>query len=248
MDFKLEICVDSVYSAVDAQEAGADRIELCDNLIEGGTTPSYGTIMTARRNLAIGLNVLIRPRGGDFLYNDTEFEIMKRDIEKCGECGADGIVTGILRCNGTIDMDRMARLIELARPMTVTFHRAFDLCSNPEDGLKDLIASGIDILLTSGQMNSAEAGSELISKLVRQAGKKIRIMPGSGINDTNIRRIAEVTGASEFHLSARKTIDSEMTFRKEGVDLGSTQNYNEYSRKVADPEKIKNIISILREL
>jgi len=151
MEFKLEICVDSAISALNAQSAGADRIELCDNLGEGGTTPGYGMIISARNNLSIGIHVLIRPRGGDFLYSDTEYDIMRRDIELCGENGIDGIVTGILLPDGTIDVERTARLIEFAYPMTATFHRAFDMCADPVRGIEDVIATGASRLLTSGQ-------------------------------------------------------------------------------------------------
>jgi copper homeostasis protein len=248
MKFKLEICVDSVQSAMDAQEAGVSRVELCDNLYEGGTTPGYGTIILARKNLKTELNVLIRPRGGDFLYTDLEFEIMKRDIQICKECGADGVVIGILTSDGSIDLERSARLVELARPMSVTFHRAFDMCRDPQKALVDIIASGADRLLTSGQKNSAAEGAHLLRDLVAKAGRMIIIMPGSGINEENISSIAIISGANEFHLSARKLIDSQMTFRKDGLTMGNSPGYNEFSRKVADPEKVKNIIRILGEL
>ncbi|MCX6334426.1 MAG: copper homeostasis protein CutC, partial [Bacteroidia bacterium] len=137
MNFKLEICVDSVESAINAQIGGADRVELCDNLLEGGTTPSFGSIASARENLSIGLHVIIRPRGGDFLYSDLEYDLMRRDIDLCGEAGVDGIVIGILRSDGSIDIERTQRLIGLAFPMSATFHRAFDVCSDPLSGLED---------------------------------------------------------------------------------------------------------------
>jgi len=245
MKFKLEICVDSVQSATDAQEAGASRVELCGNLPEGGTTPGFGTIASARKNLDIALNVLIRPRAGDFLYSDLEFDIMCRDLDICGECGADGIVIGILMADGAIDLERTARLVELAKPMSVTFHRAFDMCTDPLKGLEDIIVSGAARLLTSGQKNTAAEGLELLKEMVKQAGQRIIIMPGSGINETNIEAIAKQTGASEFHLSARRVTDSLMTFRKEGITMGNTPGYNEFTRKVVDPDKIKRILSIL---
>jgi len=245
MNFKLEICVDNVESAIVAQLAGADRVELCDNLIEGGTTPGYGTIVSARKNLNIGLNVIIRPRGGDFLYTDLEYDILRRDIDICGECGVDGIVIGILRSGGTIDVERTAKLIELARPMSATFHRAFDMCTDPLIGLEDVIASGANRLLTSGQKDKVLEGAELIRQLVGQAGDRIIIMPGSGINESNIAGIARVTGANEFHLTGRKVIDSEMIFRKHGISMGGTTEIPEFSRKVADPDMIKRVINIL---
>ncbi len=246
MDFKLEICVDSVESAINAQVAGADRIELCNNLPEGGITPSYGTIFSARENLDIGLHVIIRPRGGDFLYSDTEFDIMRRDIEMCGEAGIDGIVIGILLATGSIDTDRTAKLIEFAHPMSVTFHRAFDMCIDPVRGLEDIITTGASRLLTSGQKDKATEGTGLIKMLVKQAGSRIIIMPGSGLDETNIAETARATGASEFHLTGRKNVDSEMKFRRDGIPIGAFPSIPEFSRKVADPERIKKIINILK--
>jgi Uncharacterized protein involved in copper resistance len=246
MNYKLEICVDTVGSAIEAQNAGADRVELCNNLSEGGTTPGIGTISSARNNLTIGLHVMIRPRGGDFLYSDLEYDIMRREIDKCGECGVDGIVLGILESKGTIDIERTAKLIEFARPMSVTFHRAFDMCSDPFKSLDDVIATGAERLLTSGLKNKADEGTELISQLVRQAGKKIIIMPGSGINESNIRLIAKNTGAAEFHLTGRKVIESEMIFRRQNISMGGTSDIPEFSRKVVDPDMIRSIINKLK--
>jgi copper homeostasis protein len=245
MKFKLEICVDSLESAITAQVAGADRVELCNNLMEGGTTPGYGTILSVRNNLDISLNVIIRPRGSDFLYTDPEFDIMRRDIEVCGEAGADGVVLGLLLSNGNIDIDRTARLIESARPMTVTFHRAFDMCSDPLKGLEDVIATGADRILTSGHENDAFKGAALIERLVKQAGTRIIIMPGGGINESNIALIAKIAGTVEFHMTARKITDSGMIFRKKGISMSGTNAMDEFSRKIADPEKIANIINIL---
>jgi copper homeostasis protein len=245
MKFKLEICVDSTESAIVAQNAGADRVELCNNLIEGGTTPGLGTIVSVRNNLSIGLNVIIRPRSGDFLYTDLEFDIMRRDIEICGENGVNGVVLGILKSDGTIDVERTAKLVEIAHPMEVTFHRAFDMCTDPLTGLEDVISTGSARLLTSGQKNKALDGIETIKSLVKQAGKRIIVMPGSGINDANISQIAIATGAKEFHLTGRKIVDSEMIFRKEGIAMGGSAGIKEFSRKVTDPELIKRIIGIL---
>jgi copper homeostasis protein len=246
MNFSLEICVDNVESAIEAQNAGADRIELCNNLMEGGTTPGLGTICSAKNKLTIGLHVIIRPRGGDFLYSDLDFDIMRRDIESSGEYGADGVVLGMLLPDGTIDIDRTAKLIELARPMSVTFHRAYDMCKDPFKGLEDVIATGADRLLTSGQKNIVEEGVELINQLIKQARKRIIIMPGSGINSSNITHIAVATGAKEFHLTGRKVIDSEMIYRKENISMGGTSGTPEFSRKVADPDMIRSIISNLK--
>lgn len=245
MTFQLEICVDNIESAIDAQNAGADRIELCGNLIEGGTTPGFGTISSARNSLKIGLHVIIRPRGGDFLYTDLEYDIMRREIDVCGECGVNGIVLGILRSDGTVDVERTSKLVELAHPMSATFHRAFDVCVEPVKGLEDVIVTGAKRLLTSGQQAKAGDGVYLISQLVVQAGKRIIIMPGSGINELNIENIARSSGAKEFHLSGRKVIDSKMIYRRKGISMSDASEISEFSRTVADPDKIKRIIKIL---
>jgi copper homeostasis protein len=246
MNFSLEICTDNVESAIEAQNAGAGRIELCNNLTEGGTTPGYGTIASARKNLSAGLHVMIRPREGDFLYSNTDYDIMRREIEICGECGVNGVVLGILLADGSIDIDRTGKLIELARPMSATFHRAFDMCNYPFKGLEDVIATGADRLLTSGQQNKASEGIDLIYNLIKRAAGRIIIMPGSGINESNIMEIARRTGASEFHLTARKSVDSEMIFRAHNISLGSDTNISEFSRKVVDRDMIRSIVCILK--
>jgi copper homeostasis protein len=248
MNFRLEICVDSVESAIIAQNADVDRVELCANLSEGGTTPGLGTILSARENLGIGLHVIIRPRGGDFLYTDLEYDIMRREIDICGESGVNGIVLGILEKDGDIDVERTARLIEFARPMSATFHRAFDMCADPIKGLEDVISSGAERLLTSGLKNKAVEGMDIIRHLVRQAGTRIIVMPGSGINELNIGEIARTTGAKEFHLTGRKAVESEMVFRREDISIGGTTNIPEFLRKVADTDKLKRIINILRNI
>jgi len=246
MKFKLEICSGSVESAVNAQFAGADRVELCDNLYEGGTTPSFGTIVLARENLTIGLHVIIRPRGGDFLYSDPEYDIMRRDIEMCGENGIDGVVIGLLKADGTIDTERTAKLVELAYPMSVTFHRAFDVCIDPFRSLEDIISTGASRILTSGQKNIAPEGSAIIHELVKKAGNRIIIMPGSGLDESNIAEMAKATGAEEFHLAASRFVESEMIFRKLDIPMGGMAAISEFSRKVADPGRIINIINILK--
>jgi len=248
IDFKLEICVDNVESAIEVQVAGANRIELCDNLLEGGTTPSMGTIISARNNLDIDINVIIRPRGGDFLYTDLEYDIMRRDIEICGENGVNGIVIGILRNDGAIDLERTAKLVELAIPMSVTFHRAFDMCADPIQGLEDIISAGASRLLTSGLKDNAIDGAEMIARLILQARNRIIVMPGSGLNINNIASVAKLTSAKEFHLTGRKVIDSEMTFRREEISMSGVQGIFEFSRKVVDPVIIKNIINILKAI
>jgi copper homeostasis protein len=246
MEFKIEICTDSVESAIEAQNAGADRIELCSNLPEGGTTPGSGLIRSARQNLSIGLHVIIRPRGGDFLYSALEYDIMKREIDVCRECGVDGIVIGILEPGGAIDIKRTSKLIEFARPMSVTFHRAFDMCIDPLSGLEAVIDTGAHRLLTSGQRNSAYEGMLLIKDLVERAGERIIIMPGAGINESNIVNIARVTRANEFHFTGRKVIESGMIFHREDITMGAASEMPEYFRKVLNPDLIRSIVNNLK--
>jgi copper homeostasis protein len=243
MNYKIEICCDSMESAINSMEAGADRIELCTNLYEGGTTPSYGIIDAVRNIKNIGLHVLIRPRGGDFLYSPAEFEIMMKDIEICKRIGVDGVVLGILNPDGTIDKLRTSVLVKQAEPLALTFHRAFDLGNDPFKALDDIISCGVERLLTSGHANKASDGVSLISDLVKYSSGRIIIMPGSGISDTNIETIAKESGAREFHLTGRKLIESEMSFRRESVKMGGNQS--EYSRKIADKDMILRIRKIL---
>ncbi len=245
MSFLIEICTDSVESACVAQDAGAARLELCSALSEGGVTPSLGLINSVRANTDIELNVLIRPRAGDFLYSDTEFGVMRRDIEIAGEAGADGIVTGILRSDGNIDLERTALLVEYAGPMSVTFHRAIDLCRDPLNALHDIITAGATRILTSGQARKAVDGVNVIKNLVENAGDRIIIMPGSGIDEYNIAVLAGSTGAKEFHLSGRRTEESLMTFRRKGISMGGSQIISEYSTRIADADRIRTVIKIL---
>ena len=239
----LEICTDSVLSSVEAQRAGAVRVELCAALFEGGLTPSAGLISLTRQQISIGLHVLIRPRGGDFCYSDLEFEIMLRDIALAKEAGCDAVVIGILNADGTIDTERTAILITAARPMSVTFHRAFDMVPEPFIALQELINLGIDRLLTSGQEKSVLEGSELIAQLVQQAAGKIVIMPGGGITERNIARISRETGAPEFHLSARKKQPSKMQHRNERVSMGGELRLPEYELAIADVGKITSALN-----
>lgn len=243
---KLEICTDNVISALDAQNSGADRIELCSALNEGGLTPSYGMIVSVRSQLMIDIHVLIRPRSGDFLYRDAEIEVMTKDIELCKKEGVNGIVIGILNSDGSIDTVRTSMLINLAKPMTVTFHRAFDMCSDPFKGIEEVISTGAERLLTSGQKNGAVEGSGLIRELNEVAGDKIILMPGGGISDKNILSLIDKTRASEYHMTGRKTIESHMKFRKEGVSMGAIGFNSEFRWKTADPDMIRRVSTILR--
>ncbi|MDQ6901495.1 MAG: copper homeostasis protein CutC [Bacteroidota bacterium] len=212
MAYKLEIIAFDIESCISAQQHGADRIELCDNFSEGGTTPSYGFIKKAREKLSIELYVMIRPRGGDFLYSNEDFQIMVQDIAFCKSIGCDGIVLGLLIASGNVDKERCQKLIEYAYPLGVTFHRAFDRAKDPFQALEDIIEIGCERILTSGQKPKAMEGIELISQLVRQADGRIIIMPGSGVNAENIKELAEKTNAMEFHSSASVMMESKMEF------------------------------------
>jgi copper homeostasis protein len=244
--FILEICANSVESALMAQEGGAHRVELCDNIYEGGTTPSYGAIRIARKELHIDLNIIIRPRGGDFHYSALEFEIMKKDIEFAKTSGVDGVVIGLLNMDGSIDVKRTSELVEFAKPMSVTFHRAFDVCNDPFQGLEDIIKCGCDRILSSGQKNKAFDGVNLIRKLVEKANNQIIIMPGSGINEGTITEIYQKTGAQEFHASLREPTKSKMTFTRENVNMNSIPDINEFEILVTDPIRVKETIKILK--
>lgn len=246
--YKLEVCVDSMESATAAQKGGADRIELCDNLYEGGTTPSAGMIEIARKYLDLKIQVIIRPRGGDFLYSDLEFEIMKRDIEIAKELNADGVVIGILNSDATIDVLRSRELTELARPLSVTFHRAFDMTPDPFKALADVIETGADRLLTSGQLNEAPHGAKLIAELVKLAGNKIIIMPGAGINQDNIHDMINITGSSEYHLTGSVGKDSKMQYRNPMVFMGGLPEIPEYERMVTSEKIIKSVVKVLNSL
>ena len=239
---KIEICIDSVEGAVAAAKGGADRVELCDNLLEGGTTPSAGAIKRARALAEIGLMVIIRPRGGDFLYSQPEFEVMREDVRMAKEFGADGVVIGCLRADGRVDPERTARLIEDARPLSVTFHRAFDVCVDPCEALEDLVQLGVDRVLTSGQEASAYEGMDLIAALQKQAAGRIIIMPGGGLTPRNFRKIVETTEVTEVHMAARSSVDSGMTFRNTRVSMGGALRPAEYQRKATDPDVVRGIV------
>ena len=219
--YRFEICANSVASCKAAQEGGADRVELCAGIPEGGTTPSYGMIATARKNISIGLNVIIRPRGGDFLYSEDEIQEMIEDIRTAKSLGADGLVFGCLNADGSVDMEVMKRLMDAAGDTPVTFHRAFDHCSDPYKALEDIISCGCCRILTSGCRPTALEGAELLAELVKKAGARIIIMPGCGIKEGNIAEIARLSGAREFHFSARESVESGMIFRNPEVAMGS---------------------------
>lgn len=219
--YKFEICANSVASCIAAQEGGADRVELCSGIPEGGTTPSFGMIRKARESISIALNVIIRPRGGDFLYSKSELEEMAYDIRIVKELGADGLVFGCLTKEGNVDKAAMSMLMEAAEGLPVTFHRAFDHSADPLQALEDIIDLGCARILTSGCRPTAMQGAPLLARLVKAAGDRIIIMPGCGVNESNIAEIARLSGAREFHFSAREPVESGMLFRNPDVAMGS---------------------------
>lgn len=214
----LEIAVFNIGSALRAVEAGADRLELCENPGEGGTTPSYGTLKTAKEKIKIPVFPIIRPRGGDFLYTAGEFEVMKKDIALCKELGFEGVVTGLLLADGTIDATRTKELVSVAYPMEVTFHRAFDRSTDPVESLETIIRCGCQRILTSGQVPNAGDAKTVLRDLVEKAGDRIIILPGSGVRSSNIKEIADYTGAVEMHSSARTNEASLMAYKKESMN------------------------------
>jgi copper homeostasis protein len=213
----LEIAVFNIESALLAVSAGADRLELCENPGEGGTTPSYGTLKIVKEKVSVPVFPIIRVRGGDFLYSGDEYAAMKKDIELCKQLGFEGVVIGLLLADGTVDAERTRELVDVAYPMEVTFHRAFDRAADPLAAMETIINCGCHRILTSGQVPNAGDGKELIRQLVEQAGGRIIIMPGSGVRSSNIKEIADYTGAVELHSSARKVIASGMTIQKESM-------------------------------
>jgi copper homeostasis protein len=237
-----EICVDSVAGVRAARAAGADRVELCGDLLEGGTTPSHGMIRQARTIQGIGLQVMIRPRGGDFLFDDDEFAIMQADIDTAKTEGADGVVIGLLTAEGAIDAERTRALIAQARPLSVTFHRAFDMTPDPFQALETLIGLGVDRVLTSGQEATVLEGLPLIVELVRRAGERIVIMPGGGITARNVERIVTAARPREMHFAAREPEAGGMTFRREHVFMGGELRPPEYDRLVTSTATVRSII------
>jgi copper homeostasis protein len=216
----LEIACFNIGSALLAAGAGADRIELCDNFYEGGTTPSYGTVAEAVEKLDIPVNVMIRPRGGDFLYSDAEFEVMEKEVLNIKTLGAAGIVTGFLQKNGKIDEERTGKIVELAYPLEVTFHRAFDVSADLFESLELLMNAGVKRILTSGGKGSAAEGAGVISSLVKAAGESLVIMAGGGVRDKNLKVLMDRTNAREFHSSAMRFLKSEMDHLPEDIKMG----------------------------
>lgn len=239
----VEVCVATVASARAAESAGAGRLELCANLVEGGVTPSIGMLTGIRERVRLPLHVLIRPRGGDFLFDGDECEVMLRDIAEAGAHGADGVVIGALDPEGSVDETLTRRLTEAARPMAVTFHRAFDLVREPAPALETLIGLGIERVLSSGQAPSALLGSEALAALVAQGSGRITIMAGGGINEANAARIIRETGVREIHVGAGGIRHSGMEFRRDGVFMGKAYQPDEYRRVETDSERVRTIVA-----
>ncbi len=240
----LEVCVDSVESAIAAGHGGAQRVELCSDLLEGGITPGAGLIASVRRRIDIGLFVIIRPRGGDFFYSDLEFEVMREEIAHARHLGADGIVLGLLDRQGRVDVVRTRQLVDFARPLPVTFHRAIDMTPDPLAALEDVFATGACRILTSGGAPSVTRGIKEITHMVRSARGRIAIMPGGGITPANIITIARATGAIEYHSSARTAFPSPVSFRKQGMAMGDIRN-REYRRFTVREESVRALVRTL---
>lgn len=234
----LEIAVFNIQSALLAAAAGAHRLELCENPYDGGTTPSYGTLKTVREKIPTPVFPIIRPRGGDFLYNDAEYEVICKDVQLCKELGFDGVVIGLLHADGNIDKGRTKKLVDLAYPMEVTFHRAFDRAAHPLHALEDIIVCGCNRILTSGQVPNAWDGRELIKQLVEKADDRIIIMPGSGVRSSNIKALAGFTGAKELHSSARQHTPSGMQYQ-----INSMQE--NLQNTIVDTIEIKKMLAAL---
>lgn len=241
MNYVIEIATSDFPSSYAAAQGGADRIELCDNLSEGGTTQGYGTIKLCREKLGVALFPIIRPRGGDFFYSNDEYEIMLSDVKLCKQLGCDGVVIGLLNPDGSIDIDRSKKLVDLAYPMEVTFHRAFDRCRDPFEALEQLIGIGCSRILTSGQQPTAPAGAELIAELVKKADDRIIIMPGSGVRKENIAELAQKTGAVEFHSSLRTKVESRMQYRHPSF-ASSPESYSHYSVLAEEVKAFKEAV------
>jgi len=243
-DNGLEVCANSFRSALEAQKGGAVRVELCDNMAEGGTTPSFGQIEACKNRLDIAIWPIVRPRGGDFLYTDDEFDIMKADIQMCKTLHCDGAVTGILTASGDIDMARCHELIALAHPMPLAFHRAFDMCRDRMMALEQLIQLGFVRVLSSGGASNALEGALVLAELVSRAGGRISVMPGAGINPQNIENLRQKTGAKTFHASARIKTDSLMIYRNEKAKMGIETNEYQYEQTTAS--LVRQLVQKLR--
>lgn len=241
----IEICLEDVKSVLAAQEGGADRVELCSDLFEGGLTPSLGTVLTAKKLAKIPINCMIRPRGGDFCYSDLEFQAMKEDILAFKQADVNGIVFGILTPEGDVDIKRSREVIKLARPLSVTFHRAFDMTRDPYKALEDLIELGVDRVLTSGQEASVPEGADLLADLVKKAGGRIIVMPGCGISERNFPKIHAKINAKEYHVHLPAEERSLMKFHPGHIYMGGLLRQSEFTVTHTDSSRVRDIIGML---
>ncbi len=239
----LEVCVDSYESAKIAAEHGADRLELCANLLIGGTSPSP-FLIEAVQALGVPVRVLLRPRFGDFLYTPMELELLRREVESCRSLGVDGVVLGVLTADGRLDREALSMLLDATGPLHKTLHRAFDVCRDPFEGLEDAVALGFNTILTSGQRATAVEGADLLRQLHAAASGRITLMAGSGVNLQTLPRLLAETPLDTFHLSAKTTVDSPMVFRREGVPMGLPMA-GEYDRFYADGAVIAQVKALL---
>ncbi|MGQ1788299.1 copper homeostasis protein CutC [Saccharicrinis sp. GN24d3] len=246
-DFEIEICAGNIQSVIEADKGGADRVELCDNLIEGGTTPSGGTIAMAKKVSNIDIFPIIRLRGGNFVYDELELRIMLQDIKEAISAGADGVVIGALNKDGSVNIDQCQRMIEAANGLPVTFHRAFDQCKEPFEALDTLMSLGISRLLTSGQKFTVTEGAGLITRLHEMTGDKLTIMPGGGINEHNIVELAEKTGVKSFHASLREVCSQEPCFWRDEVKFNGTNDLPENQFKTSSKKRIRCLIEKLEK-
>lgn len=237
----LEVCADSVESALAAQRGGAHRIELCSGLVEGGTTPSSGLISTVRSRVSIPICVMVRPRSGDFCYGTDDFETMEQDVLTAKQLGADGVVLGILKEDGHVDVERTRHLVELGRPLKVTFHRAFDMSRDLNESLEAVIAAGVDRVLTSGGEQRVEDGAARVRSLSQAAAGRIAIMAGGGITESNAHRVITATGIREVHASAAVSVSSVMRHRNDKISMGAIKG-REYQRAVVLEDKVRRLL------
>ena len=243
----IEICLENVESVIAAERGGADRVELCSDLFEGGLSPSIGCIKVAKKLSNISINAMVRPRGGDFCYSDIEFEVMKEEIKAFKREGVNALVFGILTPDGRIDKDRCKELVELSRPLSVTFHRAFDMTRDPFEALDDLIEIGVNRVLTSGQEATAYEGMDTLKKLIDIAGDRIIIMPGCGIKERNFKKIDSFLHAKEYHMSLSSPKETKMTFHPGHIYMGGLLRQSEFLLSETNSERVKNIINIASE-
>lgn len=242
----IEICLESATSVLRAQQGGADRVELCSDLFEGGCTPSIGTFRVAKKLSSLPINVMIRPRGGDFCYSDDEFDVMLEDIKAFKAEGANAIVFGILTPEGDIDMERSRKVIEAARPMEVTFHRAFDMACDAFDSLEKLIELGVDRVLTSGQEATVPEGADLLAELVKKAGDRIIVMPGCGITERNFEKMQRLIGAKEYHVFLPAEESSRMKFHPDHIYMGGLLRQSEFTLTQTDSGRVSHIVDLAK--